>query len=191
VDNKVLVETSARHVHLSREDMDKLFGPGSELTVKKMLSQPGQFASEERVTITGPKGSIKNVIIIGPLRKESQVEVSLSDARVLGLNPPIRESGDLEGSCPIKITGPNGEIEIPKGCIVAQRHIHFTPADAEKFNIKDKDIAKVKITSSCRSLIFDDVVCRVREDYAFAMHIDTDEANAAGCSGEVYGEILR
>jgi putative phosphotransacetylase len=156
-----------------------------------MLSQPGQFASEERVTITGPKGSFKNVIIIGPLRKESQVEVSLSDARVLGVTAPIRESGDLKGSAPITISGPNGEIEIPQGCIAAQRHIHFTPADAAKFNIKDKEIAKVKIACGGRALIFDDVVCRVREDYAFAMHIDTDEANAAACSGEVYGEIIK
>ena len=187
---KILVETSARHVHLTVEDIETLFGKGHELTVKKMLSQPGQFACEEKVTVVGPKKSIERVSILGPARKASQVEVSLTDARTLGLNPPVRESGDLAGSAPCKLVGPCGEIELTEGVIAAKRHIHFTPEDAAEYGIKDKDIVKVKITSDGRSLIFDDVVCRVSPTYALAMHIDTDESNAACAFGECYGEIV-
>ena len=187
---KILVETSARHVHLTVEDIETLFGKGHELTVKKMLSQPGQFACEEKVTVVGPKKSIERVSILGPARKASQVEVSLTDARTLGLNPPVRESGDLAGSAPCKLIGPCGEIELTEGVIAAKRHIHFTPEDAAEYGIKDKDIVKVKITSDGRSLIFDDVVCRVSPTYALAMHIDTDESNAACAFGECYGEIV-
>ncbi len=188
---KILVETSARHVHLTVEDIETLFGKEHELTVKKMLSQPGQFACEEKVTVVGPKKSIEKVSILGPARSASQVEVSLTDARTLGVQAPVRESGDLAGSAPCKLIGPCGEVELSEGVIAAKRHIHFTPEDAAEFGIKDKDIVKVKIDSDGRSLIFDDVICRVSKSYALAMHIDTDESNAACAFGECYGEIVK
>ncbi len=189
--NKILVETSARHVHLTVEDIETLFGKGHELTVKKMLSQPGQFACEEKVTVVGPKKSIEKVSILGPARSASQVEVSLTDARTLGVSAPVRESGDIKGSAPCKLVGPCGEVELSEGVIAAKRHIHFTPEDAAEYGVKDKDIVKVKITSDGRSLIFDDVICRVNPTYALAMHIDTDESNAACAFGECYGEIVK
>ena len=188
---KVLVETSARHVHVTDADLETLFGKGAKLTNKKDLSQPGQFACFERVDIVGPKSTFKNVSILGPTRKQTQVEVSATDARALGLTAPVRESGDLAGSAPCKLVGPKGEVELSEGVIVAKRHIHFAPQDGEDFGVKDKEIVQVKITSADRSLIFDDVVCRVSPTYALAMHIDVDEANAAGCSGEVYGEVIK
>lgn len=189
--NKILVETSARHVHLTREHIDILFGKGHELTVKKWLSQPGQFACEEKVTVVGPKNSIAKISILGPERSASQVEVSLSDARTLGISAPVRESGDVEGSAPCKIIGPEGEIEIPCGVIAAKRHIHLTPEDAAEYGVADKDIVSVKISSEGRSLTFGDVVCRVSPKFALAMHIDTDEANAACAFGECYGELIK
>ena len=189
--NKFIVETSARHVHLSAEHIEILFGKGAALTHKKDLSQPGQFACEERVTIEGPKGAIKNVIILGPARPQSQVEVSLTDARSLGVVAPVRESGDLAGSAGCKLIGPAGEVEIAEGVIAAKRHIHATPEYAEAAGIADKEIVKVKVVSNGRSLIFDDVVVRVSPKFAPAMHIDTDESNAACAFGEVYGEIIK
>ena len=186
---KVLVETSARHIHLSQEHVDILFGAGHQLTHKKDLSQPGQFACEERVTVVGPKKEIKNVSILGPVRKESQVELSATDARSIGLNAPVRESGVLEGSAPCKLVGPAGEVDLEYGVIVAKRHIHITPEDAAAFGVSDKEIVKVKADSEGRSLIFDDVVVRVSASYATAMHIDTDEANA--CGGATVGEIVK
>lgn len=189
--NKILVETSARHVHLTQEHIEILFGKGHELTVKKMLSQPGQFACEERVTVVGPKKSIPNVSILGPARPASQVEVSLTDARTLGVTAPVRESGDVAGSAPCKLVGPEGEVEIDCGVITAKRHIHMTPEDAEAQGVADKDIVSVKIDSDGRSLVFGDVVCRVSPKFALAMHIDTDEANAACAFGECYGEIVK
>ncbi len=188
---KILVETSARHVHLTQEHIDILFGKGHELTVKKMLSQPGQFACEERVDVVGPKKTIPNVSILGPARPASQVEVSLTDARTLGVTAPVRESGDVEGSAPCKLVGPVGEVMIDCGVIVAKRHIHMTPADAEEQGVNDKDIVSVKIESDGRSLVFGDVVCRVSPKFALAMHIDTDEANAACAFGQCYGEIVK
>ena len=190
MEKKVLVETSARHVHLTTEHIEILFGKGHELTVKKMLSQPGQFACEEKVTVVGPKKSIEKVSILGPARKASQVEVSLTDARTLGVTAPVRESGDVTGSGACKLVGPCGEVELSEGVIAAKRHIHFTPEDAEAYGVQDKDIVKVKVTSDGRSLIFDDVICRVSPTYALAMHIDTDESNAACAFGECYGEIV-
>jgi len=187
---KFIVETSARHVHLSQEDLEKLFGEGAKLTYKKELSQPGQYACEERVTIVGPKNSISNVIILGPVRSSTQVEVSLTDARTLGITAPVRESGHTEGTPGCKIIGPKGEIEIKEGVIAAKRHIHMTPEDAEKFGVKDKDIVSVKIESE-RSTIYGDVVVRVSPKFALAMHIDTDEANAACVSCPCYGEIVK
>ena len=186
---KVLLETSARHIHLSQEHVDILFGAGHQLTHKKDLSQPGQFACEERVTVVGPKKEIKNVSILGPVRKESQVELSATDARSIGLNAPVRESGVLEGSAPCKLVGPAGEVELEYGVIVAKRHIHITPEDAQAFGVSDKEIVKVKADSEGRSLIFDDDVVRVSPSYATAMHIDTDEANA--CGGATVGEIVK
>ena len=186
---KVLLETSARHIHLSQEHVDILFGAGHQLTHKKDLSQPGQFACEERVTVVGPKKEIKNVSILGPVRKESQVELSATDAHSIGLNAPVRESGVLEGSAPCKLVGPAGEVDLEYGVIVAKRHIHITPEDAQAFGVSDKEIVKVKAVSEGRSLIFDDVVVRVSASYATAMHIDTDEANA--CGGATVGEIVK
>lgn len=189
--NKVLVETSARHVHLTEEHIAILFGEGATLTHKKDLSQPGQFACEERVTVVGPKKSIPNVIILGPARPATQVEVSLTDARTLGVDAPVRESGDIAGSGKCKIVGPCGEVEIEEGVIAAKRHIHLTPADAEEFGVADKQIVSVKIDSNGRSLVFGDVVVRVSPKFAAAMHIDTDESNAACAFGTCYGEIIK
>jgi putative phosphotransacetylase len=190
MNNKVIVETSARHVHLAKEHVDILFGEGHALTFKKDLSQPGQFACEERVSIVGPKNTIKNVIVLGPERKASQVEVSLTDARTLGVTAPVRESGDVANSGACKLVGPCGEVEISEGVIIAKRHIHFTPAEAEAAGVSDKEIVKVKVNSD-RTTIFDDVVVRVHPNFAAAMHIDTDEANASCAFGTVYGEIIK
>ena len=187
---KFIVETSSRHVHLTAEAFATLFGEGKELTVKKMLSQPGQFASEERVTIVGPKKSLPNVSILGPFRKANQVELSATDARSIGIVAPIRESGDVAGSGACKIVGPEGEIEISEGVIVAKRHIHLTPADAEEMGVKDKDVVWVRLDTDGRKAILGDVVCRVSDSYALAMHIDTDESNAVSAPRELYGEIV-
>ena len=189
--NKVLVETSARHVHLSRADLDILFGKGYELTVKKDLSQPGQYACEERVTVVGPKKAIERVGILGPVRPASQVEVSYTDARTLGIAAPVKESGDIAGTPGCKLVGPCGEVEIANGVIVAKRHIHFTPAEAEAAGVSDKEIVSVKVESEGRTTIFGDVVVRVHPNFSAAMHIDTDESNAAAAFGLVYGEIIK
>lgn len=185
-----IIETSARHCHLSEEDLQTLFGRGARLSVKKDLSQPGQFATNERVTLVGPKGEMK-VTILGPTRKETQVEISLTDARSLGLAPPVRESGDTAGSASARLVGPAGELDLPQGVIIAKRHIHATPEDAEKMGVQDKDVVSVKVYTQGRELVFGDTIVRVNPTYALAMHIDTDEANAAGASGMVYGEIVK
>ena len=184
-----LIETSARHVHLTAETVETLFGKGHQLTKKKDLSQPGQFACEEKVTVIGPKGSLK-ASILGPVRPADQVEISLTDARSIGVVAPIRESGDVAGTGACRIEGPCGSVEIAEGVIAAKRHIHMTPADAETFGVSDKEIVKVKLDTA-RPLIFDDVVVRVSDKFALAMHIDTDESNAAACAGTVYGEIVK
>lgn len=186
----VLVETSARHIHLSREALNILFGEGYELTPKKNLSQPGQFACEERVTVVGPKKELAGVSVLGPVRPDTQVELSLTDARSIGITAPVRESGDIAGSAGCKLIGPKGELEISEGVIAAKRHIHMTPDDAAAFGVKDAQIVKVKIPSNGRSLIFDDVVVRVSPKYALAMHIDTDESNAAGMAPGTMGEVI-
>ena len=185
-----IVETSARHVHLTKEHFETLFGAGKELTVKKMLSQPGQFASEERVTVVGPKKELANVSILGPFRNATQVELSATDARSIGIAAPIRESGDVAGSGACKIIGPAGEIELAEGVIVAKRHIHFTPEDAEAMGVKDKDVVWVRVETDGRKAILGDVVCRVSPNYATAMHIDTDESNAIGAGRNQMGEIV-
>lgn len=189
--NKVLVETSARHVHVTREALNILFGEGYELTVKKMLSQPGQYASAERIDVVGPKKTLSGVSILGPVRPETQVELSLTDARSIGVVAPVRESGQIAGSGACKLVGPKGEVEISEGVIVAKRHIHMTKADAAEFGVVDKQIVSVKVDSADRSLIFGDVVVRVSDSYALAMHIDTDESNAAGMAPGTMGEVIK
>lgn len=189
--NTVTVETSARHVHLTEEHVEILFGKGHKLTEKKRLSQPTEYACEERVDIVGAKKELKNVIILGPPRKATQIEVSLTDARTLGVDAPIRESGDVAGSAPCKIVGPAGSIEISEGVIAAKRHIHLPPDIAEKYGVANKQIVKVKINSALgRTTIFDDVVIRVHDTFMPFMHIDTDESNACAAVGNVEGEII-
>lgn len=189
--NQVLVETSARHVHLSQKDLETLFGEGYQLTNKKDLSQPGQFACTERVDVVGTKKTMPGVTILGPVRPETQVELSLTDARSIGVDAPIRESGDIAGSGACKLVGPKGEVELAQGVIAAKRHIHMTPADAEEFGVQDKDVVSVKIDSDGRALVFGDVVVRVSPKYALAMHIDTDESNAAGVKPGMMGEVIK
>ena len=187
---KVIVETSARHIHVTPEVFETLYGEGATLTKKKDLSQPGQFACAEKVTVVGPKGELA-LSILGPFRKETQVELSLTDARKIGVAAPIRESGDIAGTPGCKLIGPKGECQIENGVIAAKRHIHLTPENAEEFGLKDKQIVSVEVDPGTgRKLTFGDVVVRVREDFAPAMHIDTDEANAAAISGVVDGTII-
>ncbi len=197
-----IIETSARHVHVTQETLEKLFGKGAELTCKKELSQPGQFASNQKVDIVSFKKNrltgeleetrIKGVSILGPVRKEDQVEISLTDARSLGVNAPVRESGDVKGSAPCKLVGPAGEVELSEGVIAAKRHIHMTPEDAKAFGVENGEIVNVKVLNETgRAVIFGDTVIRVSPKYALAMHIDTDEANAGALSGVVYGEIVK
>ena len=185
----VIVEISARHLHLSQEHLDILFGAGHQLTPKKDLSQPGQFACEEKVEVVGPKSSLK-MSVLGPVRPATQVELSLTDARSIGVKAPIRESGVVEGSGACKLVGPCGEVDLAEGVMVAKRHLHIIPEDAEKAGIVDKQIVKLSVKSEERSIIFDDVIARVSDKAATAVHLDTDEANAAGISGTVEGEII-
>ena len=189
--NQVLVETSARHLHLSQKDLETLFGEGYQLTPKKDLSQPGQFACVERVDVVGSKKTLSGVTILGPVRKATQVELSLTDARSIGVYAPIRESGDIAGSGACKLVGPKGEIELKEGVIAAKRHIHMTPADAEAFGVNDGQTVSVRIDSNGRALTFGDVVIRVRDDFALAMHIDTDESNAACAVPGTMGEVIK
>ncbi len=189
--NQVLVETSARHLHLSQKDLDTLFGEGYQLTNKKDLSQPGQFACVERVDVIGPKKTIANVSILGPVRPASQVELSMTDARSIGIDAPVRESGDIEGSGSCKLVGPKGEVELSQGVIIAKRHIHMTPEDAQEFGVQDKDVVSVQIPSNGRALTFGDVVVRVSPKFALAMHIDTDESNAAGVTPGTMGTVIK
>ncbi|NLS84112.1 MAG: phosphate propanoyltransferase [Ruminococcaceae bacterium] len=186
---KILVETSARHVHVTDETLEKLFGAGYKLTVKKELSQPGQYASNERVTVVGPKKELANVSILGPTRKADQVEISLTDARSIGIAAPVRESGDIAGTPGCKLVGPAGEGELTEGVIAAKRHVHMTPADAAAAGVVNKEIVKVVCGKDGRKLAFDDVVIRVSDSFATAMHIDTDEGNAALSPNE--GEIVK
>jgi len=190
MEKTVMIETSARHVHVTEETLEILFGKGYQLTKKKDLSQPGQFACEERVQVIGTKGSFPAVSILGPVRSANQVELSATDARSIGVSAPVRESGDIKGSGACKLVGPKGEVEISEGVIVAKRHIHMTPEDAEKYGVKDKQIVSVKIDSDDRSLVFGDTVVRVSPNYRLAMHIDTDESNAVMAPRGAVGIIL-
>lgn len=184
------IEASGRHVHLSRKDIDILFGPGYKLTKTKDLSQPGQYACKERISVTGPKGTLNNVIVLGPERKETQIEVSLTDALALGIKVPIRQSGDIKDTPGAIISYGDKKIELSQGIIVAKRHIHMTPEAAERFNIVDGEIVKVKVYG-LRPLIFDDTVARVSKDFATYMHIDYDEANACGYTKESRVIVLK
>ncbi len=189
--NTVLVETSAHHVHVTAEQIEILFGKGAKLTPKKDLSQPGQYACEERVTVVGPKKSLEKVSILGPARSAAQVEISLTDARSIGIAAPVRESGDIAGTPGCTLIGPAGQVTLDCGVIAAKRHIHLDPATAEQFGLTDKQIVSLKIaTGAGRDAILGDVVIRVNKNFKPAAHIDTDESNAACASGTVYGEIL-
>jgi putative phosphotransacetylase len=186
----VPVGLSNRHIHLSKEHLNILFGEGFELTKMKDLSQPGQYAANEKVDVVGPKGTLKGVRILGPVRKETQIEISLTDSFVLGVNPPVRDSGDLAGSPGAKVIGPKGEIEIDKGVIVAGRHIHMHTSDAVEFGAADKDVVSIRVGGK-RGLTFDNVLIRVHKDYALEMHVDVDEGNAASLKNGTMVEIVR
>ena len=190
MEKTVMVETSARHVHVTEETLEILFGKGYQLTKKKDLSQPGQFACEERVQVIGPKNSFPAVSILGPTRPADQVELSTSDARLIGVAAPVHKSGDIAGSGACKLVGPKGEVELKEGVIVAKRHIHMTPEDAENYGVKDKQVVSVKIDSPERSLVFGDVVVRVSPKFKLAMHIDTDESNAVMAGRDATGVIV-
>ncbi|MDL2273810.1 phosphate propanoyltransferase [Oscillospiraceae bacterium OttesenSCG-928-G22] len=186
----IIIESSARHVHVTKEDLHRLFGDGYELTNKRELSQPGQYLTEEKVRLEGPKGAIDRVSILGPERPATQVEISFTDARVLGVTAPVRESGDIGGSSPVKLVGPAGSVELSEGCIVAKRHLHITPEDAASFGVADKEIIQVAVAGE-RALIFDEVVVRVSEKFQTRMHIDYDEANAAMLGPDATGCIIK
>ena len=190
MEKTVMVETSARHVHVTEETLEILFGKGYQLTKKKDLSQPGQFACEERVQVIGPKNSFPAVSILGPTSPADQVELSASDARSIGVAAPVRESGDIAGSGACKLVGTKGEVELKEGVIVAKRHIHMTPEDAANYGVKDKQVVSVKIDSPERSLVFGDVVVRVSPKFKLAMHIDTDESNAVMAGRDATGVIV-
>lgn len=191
MNTKIPIETSARHIHVSREDFEKLFGKGAKLTFIKELSQPGQYVCAERLTIQGPKGVFENVAILGPFRKETQVEISVTDCRKLGIPSVIRQSGDIEDTPGCTLIGPDSKLSIPKGVIVAKRHIHMTPQDALAMHVHDNDQVFVITKSYERALIYADVVVRVHKDFRLAMHVDTDEANAFSSDAEPYGVILK
>ena len=180
-----MIEVSARHIHLSREDLDKLFGEGYELKIKKDLSQKGEFAAEETVTLVGPKNSIEKLRVVGPVREKTQVELSYSDCFWAGIDAPLRLSGDVSGSAGAKTMGPKGEVELKEGVIVAKRHLHINPKEAEELNLKNNDLVKIKVIGE-RGLIFQNITVRVKPNFKKSAHIDTDEANAAGL-GKVCG----
>lgn len=186
---KVPVGVSARHIHLAAEHVEILFGSGVALTEMKPLSQPGQFAANETVAVYGSKGSFAKVRILGPVRKATQLEVSRTDAFVLGLKPPLRESGNIEETPGVRIVGPAGEVTVDKGVIVAARHIHFHTSDAERWGIADKQFLKVRVGGE-RGVVFEQVLARVSDQFALDMHIDTDEGNAASVSTGDFGEII-
>lgn len=184
------VGISNRHIHISQEHLDVLFGKDYKLVKMKDLSQPGQYAAEERVDVVGPKKTLKGVRILGPVRGETQIEVSITDAFTLGVEPVVRNSGDLDNTPGVKIVGPQGEVVIDKGVIVAARHIHMHTTDAEKFGVTDKEIVKVKVEGP-RAITFENVLVRVNKDYALEMHVDTDEGNAAQLKNGSMVELVK
>lgn len=191
MNNKIPIETSARHIHLSEKDFKALFGKNAEMTFVKELSQPGQYVCAERVNVVGPKGTYENVAVLGPYRKETQVEISLTDARRLGIQGVIRQSGDIKDTPGCTLVTETASINIDKGVIVAKRHIHMTPSEAIRFNVKDNDVVCVITKSFERALIYADVVVRVHKDFRLAMHVDTDEANAVANEASPYGVIVK
>ncbi|MCL2018421.1 MAG: phosphate propanoyltransferase [Oscillospiraceae bacterium] len=188
---KVIVETSARHVHLTDEALEALFGKGAVLHEKKRLSQPTEFSTEERVNVIGPKKELANVMVLGPNRSAVQVEISATDARSLGIKPVIRESGDVAGTPGCKLVGPAGEYEIAEGVIIAKRHVHMTPKFADEHGFSNGEIINIKIEGTGRDAVLGDVVCRVKETFSEAAHIDTDESNAVNASFDMMGELVK
>jgi len=190
MEKSVLIEVSARHIHITKGDLEALFGAGYELTKKKDLSQPGEFACQEKLTVVGPKKELAGVSILGPVRTATQVELSLTDARAIGIAAPVRESGHVEGTPGCKLVGPKGEITLNQGVIAAKRHVHLTPDVAKTWGLANQQTVDVKVSTPNRSGVLGDVVIRVSGKFASAMHIDTDECNALGISGSINGEIL-
>lgn len=190
MENKLPIALSNKHIHLGQEDLNILFGDGYELTAIKDLSQPGQYACDEKVDIVGPKGTLKGVRVLGPVRGRTQIEVSISDAFKLGVEPIIRNSGDVNDTPGAKIVGPKGEVELEDGVIVAARHIHMHTTDGEKFGVKDKDIVKIK-TEGMRSVVFENVLIRVADNFALEMHVDIEEGNAAGVKNGDMVELIK
>lgn len=186
----VPVSLSNRHIHVSKEHLEILFGEGHELTKMKDLSQPGQYACDEKVDAVGPKGTLKGVRILGPVRPETQLEISMFDARAMGLEGMVRPSGKIQGTPGCTLIGPKGQVEIKEGVIVAARHIHLHTSDGEKFGLKDRDIVKVRVGDE-RAVVFENVMVRVHPDFALDMHIDIEEGNAAGIGNGAMGEIIR
>ncbi len=190
-ETRIPIEISARHVHLSRHLVDVLFGEGYELKPARMLSQPTEFLAEERVSVVGPREILHNVAILGPTRGHTQVEISLTDARKIGLNPPVRESGDHAGSAKCRLVGPRGEYDLEDGVIIAHRHLHLNHQEAEKLGVKNGDVVSVAIKNSLRPIIFEDTIVRVKDSFNLSMHVDTDEGNAAGLTSDSYGILVR
>lgn len=188
--SKLPIALSNRHIHLGQDDLNVLFGEGYELTITKDLSQPGQYACEEKVDVVGPKGTIKGVRVLGPVRGRTQIEVSISDAFKLGVPPVVKNSGDVAGSPGVKIVGPKGEVELEDGVIVAARHIHMHTTDGEKFGVEDGEIVKVR-TEGMRSVVFENVLVRVNKDFALEMHVDIEEGNAAGVKNGDLVELIK
>jgi putative phosphotransacetylase len=188
--NEVQIGLSNKHLHLRQEDVDTLFGKGHSLTHTKDLIQPGQYACDEKVDIVGPKGVLKGVRVLGPVRPETQVELSLTDARAIGIKVPVRESGKLDGTPGCKLVGPAGEVDLEKGVIAALRHVHLNPAQAEALGVKDKDIVSVKVNGE-RAIIFENVLVRAGDAYFGEIHLDTDEGNAAGLGPDAMGTIIK
>ena len=187
---KIPIEVSARHVHLSQHIVNVLFGDGYELTPMKNLSQPSEFISKERIDIVGPREILHNVAVLGPVRKHTQVELSLTDARKVGLAPPVRESGDHAGSASCRLVGPVGEFELEDGVIIARRHLHINPSQAKKLGVENGDFISIEAKKCLRPIIFKDVLVRIDEKYVLSMHIDTDEGNAASLTPDSYGELV-
>lgn len=186
---KVPVGLSNKHLHVSRKDLDLLFGEGYELTPYKFLKQPGQYAAEEKVDVVGPKGTLRNVRILGPVRPETQVELAMTDARIVGVNAPVKESGKLEGTPGIKLAGPEGDVDLDHGAIVALRHVHLSPEQAKEAGVVDKQTVSIRFGGE-RGLVFNNVLVRSGEGHDSEIHLDTDEGNAAGLKNGDLGEII-
>jgi propanediol utilization protein len=187
---KVPVGISNRHLHVSLSDLETLFGKGHELKPTKDLSQPGQFACEETVTLIGPKGTISKVRILGPVRPATQVEISKTDSFVLGLTPPVRDSGSVSGSPGIIIEGPAGKVELKEGVIIAQRHLHLQTDEAAAMGLKDKEIISIRF-GGARETLFGNILVRVHPNFKMDLHLDTDEANAAGLNNGDLGTVIK